>query len=173
MRWFKKLGPELRGPYRAQSSEAVQLEFRVVAPWPITDWVVCAVLVNGRVTTRRPMTDWNVNYLSRLAPDGRVPLMLAVTEYHLGLVGPLAAAYSATAQQMELFGQGIARPETNTLIFRVGDVMREYRNYRHVGDPQAEAQDLMDEIVNGPLPWDPVERVLEEARRLATDPDNR
>ena len=27
----------------------------------------------------------------------------------------------------------------------------------------------MDEIVNGPLPRDPIERVLEEARRLAND----
>jgi hypothetical protein len=95
--------------------------------------------------------------------------MLAVTEYNLGLVGPLAAAYKATAQQMELFGQGIARPETNTLIFRIGEVSREYRHYRHPYDPQAEAQDLMDEIVNGPMPRDPVERLLEEARRLADD----
>ncbi len=169
MRWCRTLGAELRGPYRVQTAEFVQLEFQVVGTWPTTDWVVCAARVNGRVVTRRPMPDWNPDYLSRLAPDGRVPLMLAVTEYQLGLVGSLAAVYSASAQQMELFGQGIARPETNTMIFHIGKVVREYRHYRHPGDPQAEAMDLMDEIVNGPLPWDPVERVLEEARRLAND----
>ena len=155
------------GPVARCVRARVDLELHRAASWIPNDWSLWDVYVSGALVCRLPMPDWVADMLLACREDGRVDLVLDVREEETGLVCDLTGEFRVPAEQLELMGEVPPPAEPRRLRYGLGRVTRDYRHYRFPGLGAREVEDLIQEIVYGALPRDPVERVMEEARRQA------
>ena len=124
------------------------------------------VFIDGRPVTRVSLARETVHVLMDHRLQEPVRVCLEGEESAEGILAELSIQVRMP----------LRRPPPGTMLLwdgpmvikiAVGAVLRSFHEYRYPGDRQLELEDMLACVIGDPLPTDPLDAVMEDARRLA------